>query len=193
MRWLPRLLEDLIPESIERARAKRDDDATILPAHVEEAIRALANFRAEHDLEASPIDRLIAHLTDLLGRPAFIAVLSLVVALWVVCNLTADRFRLSPIDPPPFVWLQGAMSLMAVYMTTLILSTQRRADRLASYREQLTLQLAILGEQKNAKIIQMLQEHRRDNPMIRNQVDEQADAMSSPADPQAVLDAIKDV
>ena len=73
-----------------------------------------------------------------------------------------------------------------------ILTTQRREDQLAGYREQLTLELAILGEQKSAKIIALLEEMRRDSPTLRNRVDEEATAMSVAADPQAVLDAIKE-
>ena len=38
----------------------------------------------------------------------------------------------------------------------------------------------------------MLEESRRDNPLIRNRVDQEADAMAQPADPQSVLDAIKE-
>ena len=74
----------------------------------------------------------------------------------------------------------------------LILTTQRREDQLAGYREQLTLELAILSEQKSAKIISLLEEMRRDSPTLRNRVDEEAAAMSVAADPQAVLDAIKE-
>ena len=169
------------------------DDTAALPAHVEDTIKAIANFHADHEQQATTVDRLIARLTALLGRPLFILVLTAAVALWVAGNLTMRRLGLRPVDPPPFPWLAGAMGLMAVYMTSLILSTQRRADQLAGYREQLTLQLAILGEQKNAKVIQLLQEMRRDNPMMRNLVDEQAQAMAQPADPQMVLEAIKEV
>ncbi len=50
----------------------------------------------------------------------------------------------------------------------LILTTQRRADELAQHREQLTLELAILSEQKTAKVIELLEEMRRDNPNLRN-------------------------
>ena len=74
----------------------------------------------------------------------------------------------------------------------MILATQRREDQLAGHREQLTLELAILGEQKSAKIIQLLEEMRRDDPSLANRVDHEAAAMATPADPQAVLDAIKD-
>ncbi len=76
-------------------------------------------------------------------------------------------------------------------MTALILTTRRRGDQFASHREQLTLELGILSEQKAAKIIQLLEELRRDNPLLENRIDEEAEALSTPADPQAVLDAIK--
>jgi hypothetical protein len=73
-----------------------------------------------------------------------------------------------------------------------ILATQQREYQLAQLREQLTLELAILSEQKTAKVIQLLEESRRDNPLIRNRVDQEAEAMAQPADPQSVLDAIKE-
>jgi uncharacterized membrane protein len=62
----------------------------------------------------------------------------------------------------------------------------------AQLREQLNLELAILSEQKTAKVIQLPEESRRDNPLIRNRVDQEAEAMAQPADPQSVLDAIKE-
>jgi uncharacterized membrane protein len=72
------------------------------------------------------------------------------------------------------------------------LSTQRREYQLAQLREQHTLELAILSEQKTAKVIQLLEQSRRDNPLIRNRVDQEAEAMAQPADPQSVLHAIKE-
>jgi uncharacterized membrane protein len=77
-------------------------------------------------------------------------------------------------------------------VTVLILTTQRRDDQLAGYREQLTLELAILGEQKSAKTIALLEEMRADSPHLRSRADSEAAAMAVAADPQTVLDAIKD-
>ena len=77
-------------------------------------------------------------------------------------------------------------------MTVLILTTQRREDELTSHREQLTLELAILREQKSAKIISLLEELRRDDPHLHNRHDAEAEALSTPADPNAVLEAIKE-
>ncbi len=131
-------------------------------------------------------------MTALVGRPGFVGLLTAIVLVWVAANFGAAWIGWEPLDPPPFAWLGGVVSLTALYMTALILTTQRREDQLAGHREQLTLELAILGEQKSAKIIELLEEMRRDDPSLRNRVDHEAAAMSTPADPQAVLDAIKD-
>jgi uncharacterized membrane protein len=119
-------------------------------------------------------------------------VLTVNVVGWIDLNLLAAALGHRPIDPPPFSWLGGAVSLVSLYMVVLILATQQREDQLAQHRELLILELAILSEQKTAKVIQLLEEFRRDNPLIRNRVDQEADAMAQPADPQSVLNAIKE-
>ena len=49
-----------------------------------------------------------------------------------------------------------------------------------------------LSEQKTAKVIQLLEEVRRDSPHIHDRVDQEAEVMARPADPQSVLDSIKE-
>ena len=89
--------------------------------------------------------------------------LAVIVASWISLNLLADALGYRPIDPPPFSWLQDAVSLASLFMVISILATQRREDQLAQLHEQLNLELAILSEQKTAKVIQLLEESRRDN------------------------------
>lgn len=165
--------------------------APTLPPHIEDAIAAISEFHAQHKREATPIQRFVGRLTTVLGRPETIGVFAAIVALWVVLELLGAHFRVVA-DPAPFSVLQGVVTLFSVYITLLILATQQRDDLIASHREQLTLQLAILGEQKSAKIISLLEDLRRDHPGIANRVDAEALAMSMPADTQAVLDAIKE-
>ncbi len=71
------------------------------------------------------------------------------------------------------------------------MTAQRRADGLTGHREQLTLELAILSEQKSAKIIALIEELRRDDPSISNRSDAHADELATPTDPVAVADALK--
>ena len=168
------------------------DPTPILPAHIEETVQAIARLHSEHYAQATPLQKLLDTMTARAGRPSFIVAVSCVVVLWIALNVGLMVLKMPPIDAPPFGWLQGAVALGALYMTALILTTQRREDQLPSHREQLTLELGILSEQKAAKIIQLLEELRRDNPLIANRIDHEAEALSMPADPQAVLDAIKD-
>ena len=79
---------------------------------------------------------------------------------------------------------------LALVMTVMIVTTQRRAGKLSERREQLTLELTLLTEQKTAKIIALIEEIRRDSPQLANRIDSQASAMSAPADANLVLDAI---
>jgi uncharacterized membrane protein len=154
-------------------------------------VRTIERLHAEHDAAATPMQRTIDRLTDLTGRPSFVIVLSLVVAAWIGANLAVRWSGGHPLDQPPFNALQTAVSVLALYVTVTILASQKRADQLASRREQLTLELAIIAERKTAKIIELIEELRRDHPELANRVDHQAAAMSAPADAQAVLDAIE--
>ena len=164
----------------------------ILPTHIEDTIASIAKLHAEHYQQATPLQRATDRLTALVGQPRFIGVLSASLAIWMIGNLAAPRFHLEPADPPPFVWVGTVCAIVALYVTVLILSTQRRENSLAQLREQLTLELAILSEQKTAKTIELLEEMRRDSPHLRDRVDEEAAAMAIPADPGSVLEAIKE-
>jgi uncharacterized membrane protein len=121
----------------------------------------------------------------------FAVVLTVLVASWIGLNCLLLVFCKRPIDHPPFYWMQGAVALSALYMTVFILATQRREDELANRHEQLALELAMLSEQKAEKIILLLERLRQDHPQIRDRVDKEADAISSPADSQSILEALK--
>jgi hypothetical protein len=56
----------------------------------------------------------------------------------------------------------------------------------------LALDLAILSEEKSAKIIRLLEEFPRDSPEIHDRVDHEAEAMAQPANPQSMLQAIRE-
>jgi len=160
------------------------------PPHVEDTVRTIDRLHAEHHASASRLQKWIDRLTGLAGEPMFIVGISLAIVGWIMLNLVLARLGRAPLDPPPFSGLQGVVSLAALCTTLLILATQRRADRLASHREQLTLELSIIAERKTAKIIALIEELRRDHPELSNRIDPQAVEMSAPADAQAVLDAI---
>jgi uncharacterized membrane protein len=162
-----------------------------IPAHIEESVRAIAEVHADHHRQATPIQRAVERLTRVVGRPRFIGWLTAAILVWLGLNLILQPLGRA-FDPAPFPMLQAVVTLVALYITVLILITQRRENQLAEHRDQLTLELAVLNEQKSAKIIQLLEELRRDSPEIADRHDPEAEALAVPADPQMVLEAIKD-
>jgi uncharacterized membrane protein len=162
------------------------------PSQGEATLHALAQLYADHDRQSSRVERAIDRATAMLGSPVFLTVLTLLICLWVAANLLLPLFGQLPLDALPFPWLGSLLGLIALYVAILILATKRRADQLAARRDELTLELGILSEKKSAKIIELLEELRHDSPNIKDRIDHEAAAMATPADPRAVLDAIKD-
>jgi uncharacterized membrane protein len=159
--------------------------------HIEDTVQRIAAVHAEHYRQATPLQQIVGRATATIGRPAFSVILTIIVFGWVSANLAVLWAGGAPWDPPPFPSLATAASVVALYTTVLILATQRHDDELARHRDQLTLEIAILGEQKSAKIIQMLEEMRNDSPHLVNRDDQEAQLMSASADPQSILTAIR--
>ncbi len=168
-----------------------EQDSVPPPSLAASVAQATVQIAADHKDETSGPQKFADRLTALIGRPVFVVVFSLVILAWVGTNLAAARLGYRPPDPPPFIWLQGATTIGTMFVAALILTTQRREDQLANHRSQLILELIIVNDQKNAKIIELLEEVRRDNPAIADRIDSQAAAMSAPSDTLAVLGAIK--
>jgi uncharacterized membrane protein len=168
------------------------DSSAELPPHVEGTVQAIVLLYEEHRKEASAIHRTIDSATSLIARPLFLGALGIFVGAWISTNLILPPVGLTAFDPPPFEWLIGIIALVSLFMATLILISQKRADRLASRREQMTLEVSILSEQKAAKTIELLEELRRDLPNVVNRVDLEAKEMAKPADAHAVLEVIQE-
>jgi uncharacterized membrane protein len=56
----------------------------------------------------------------------------------------------------------------------------------------MTLEATLLTEQKTRKIIELLEELRRDSPGVRDREDVEADQMAAKADPHDVLAVIEE-
>jgi uncharacterized membrane protein len=153
--------------------------------------QATAHIKAAHREETSAQQKWVDRFTTLIGQPVFIITLVVVLLVWIVTNVITPRLGYRAVDPPPFFWLQGTITMGTWLVASLILMTQRREDQLTSHRMQLALELIISNDQKCSKVIELLEESRRDDPSIADRVDSQAAAMSEPSDAIAVLNAIK--
>ena len=161
-----------------------------VPDHVQDNIVAMAELRADAESEVSRDQRAIEAGARALGRPATFYVLLAVVVVWIGANVLVARSGGTPLDPPPFAWLQLAGALYAVFVSTLVLVAQSRQSREDDRRAHLELHLNLLAEQKTTKIIGLLEELRRDLPNVRDRADPIAEAMQEEVDPKAVHSAL---
>jgi uncharacterized membrane protein len=158
---------------------------------VSENIDAVAKFYAREERKISRSRNVIERTSEFVGRPIYLGCILAFVALWTLANVFANRFGWVQFDPPPFYWLQGIIGLFGLIVGTAVLIRQNRLARLAEQHAHLDLQVNLLTEQKSTKIIQLLEELRRDLPSVANRHDAEVEEMQKPTDPHAVLNAIE--
>ena len=161
------------------------------PDHVDKAVRSVSQLHSDHQHRTTASQRAVNRMAASLGRPSFMLLAVFSAAIWIVVNLTASKFGLQAVDPPPFPWLELTATLFSLLLVMLVLVAQRHEDQLNAHRDTLTLELAILSEHKIAKVIQLLEELRRDSPHVQDRDDPQAEQMAVPADAGSVLDAVR--
>jgi uncharacterized membrane protein len=167
--------------------AERDD----LADHVDRSMEAIAKVHRAHAQSAGPLQRFAERATALAARPASIGCGALLAGGWMAWNVWVGRHGRHAPDPPPFAWLELAASLAGMGLAALILTTQRRANLLEDQRSQLILELALLNEQRSAKLVALLEELRRDSPQITDRVDLESEAMARPTDTEGILEEIE--
>jgi uncharacterized membrane protein len=167
-------------------------DPPHLSRHIAETVQAVVQLHADHRLRSTRVEKVVDRWTAALGRPSSIIWLVCVVTFWVGLNLLLRHVGYVPFDRPPFPWLNNALAVIGLVVLILILSTQRRADQLADVREQITLELASLTERKVAKVIDLIEELRRDSPHLTDRVDHEAREMAERKHPGEMLGVIKE-
>ena len=171
--------------------AFEDASSDSLPDPIRTTIKSIGRIHAEHHEGASSSHKLARTVTVTLGNPRVVGIVILAIFGWGLLNLAIEVLGGRPLDPPPFQWLELLVSICSLLVVFVVLATQQRDEELTGLNQRLTLQLAILAEQKAAKTIELLEQLRKDHPAIPNRHDDEAAAMAQPTNPEAVLNAIK--
>jgi uncharacterized membrane protein len=127
---------------------------------MQDASTTRRNIRTISELEKAALaDRtLSAHIGDLIateaGKMWFIIFHIFWFAVWIGLNLKGSTFRF---DPYPYSLLTMVVSLESIFLSLFILMSQNRSGLQADRRNHLDLQINLLAEDENTKILQMLQ------------------------------------
>jgi uncharacterized membrane protein len=183
MKTRPELPTPLPSDSTDRSVESEGDQ-------ISQNIEAVLDFYTREDQKISRSQRIMEHISRFIGQPVFLGIILFFVALWILANCVVRQFGMAEFDPPPFFWLQGIIGLGALLTATVVLSKQNRLAKLEEQRAHLDLKVNLLTEQKAAKLIDLLEELRRDLPNVKNRHDPEVAALQQSMNPELVLAAL---
>jgi uncharacterized membrane protein len=164
-----------------------------LSDHINQNIEGVVALQRREWDATSPSQRRLERVSRFVGRPAYLMGILLFSGAWILFNTASARFGVAPFDPPPFQWLELLLSFVALITTTIVLIAQNRQTKFEQQRAHLDLQVNLLTEQKVAKVIHLIEELRRDLPMVKDRHDPQAAEMQERADTAQLASALDEV
>jgi uncharacterized membrane protein len=115
-----------------------------------ECVRKLESAAKE---ERTGSDLVAEAIANFCGSMTFVWVHVAWFGLWILINIIPG---IKHIDPFPFTFLTLVVSLEAIFLSTFILISQNHDTKISERRNHLDLQINLLSEQENTKMIAML-------------------------------------
>jgi len=153
----------------------------------EENLAAALDFYASETRKLSRAQKVLEQIVRVNGQPVFLVMTMMFVLAWIGANEWLAFVQQPVFDPLPYHLLHGIVSLGALVTATIVLIKQERLGRLAEQRDHLDLKVMLLTEQKAAKLIDLMEELRRDLPDVQNRLDSGAAALKEPMSAEVVL------
>ena len=116
-----------------------------------EVVRKLEEAAHQERTTSDRVARMIARFC---GSMTFVWVHVIGFGGWIALNLLPG---VKHVDPFPFTFLTFLVSLEAIFLSTFILISQNQDTRISERRNHLDLQINLLSEQENTKMLMMLQ------------------------------------
>lgn len=158
---------------------------TDVAANIEDNILKIVGIEKTQREERTFGQRLSEGIASFAGSMIFVYIHILWFAAWILVNTLLLK---NPIDPFPFTFLTFVVSLEAIFLSTFILISQNHEAKLTEHRNHLDLQINLLSEQENTKMLELLQ-------AIAEKVgvpcdDEALQDLLTPVDPKEMTDRI---
>jgi uncharacterized membrane protein len=127
-----------------------------VPAPIRRNIESITQLEQAFVQQRTAVDVISDTVTGFTGSLRFILAHAAFFTAWILLNTVllpaADRF-----DPFPFGFLGLVVGLEAIFLSTFVLMSQNRQNRMADQWAHVDLQVTLLAEQENTKMLQMLQ------------------------------------
>jgi uncharacterized membrane protein len=128
-----------------------------LTALTQRNIELIAQLEDTAAAKRSSADRVADAITRFGGSMAFVYVHVAWFGGWILWHFLPRLPQAMRFDPYPFQFLTFVVSLEAIFLSTFILISQNRQNRMSELRNHLDLQINLLSEQENSKMLAMLE------------------------------------
>ena len=183
------MLQSTSPNSVEPSTGEQSHSLSSL---TKDNLAALAEIAEREESRVSGVQLAIERVSSFVGSPGYFVGVVVFIVGWLAVNTWAAYAEWQWYDEPPFFWLQGIVSANALLLTVAVLIRQNRMSRLAQHRAHLDLQINLLTEQKVSKVLQVLDDMRRESPLHNTPIDGEVAEHVKPADVTAIHEAIKE-
>ena len=153
-------------------------------------VDAITKIEAAAHANRSRADVVADAIAGFCGSVAFLWTHIVAIGGWLLLNgvLAPKHLRF---DPPPFSELNLWVSLEAIFLSTFILISQNRQQRLADQRNHLDLQINLLAEQESSQMLRMMRQIMEHMEMPVDAP--KADVLEQATDPQAIAEHLERV
>jgi uncharacterized membrane protein len=139
------------PKDAARHEEPRADSVADITAR---NVKSIQRIESAEQRKRTHLDRIADWICERAGSPPFLIAHVLWFGAWIAYNSWPG---LDAFDPFPFTFLTLVVSLEAIFLSTFILISQTRAARISEHRNQLDLQINLLTEQENTKMLGLLE------------------------------------
>jgi uncharacterized membrane protein len=119
-----------------------------------ENVRAMRKLEEIAVSQRSFADRIAEFVARFCGSIVFVWIHVALFTCWILWNVLPG---FTHFDPYPFTFLTLCVSLEAIFLSSFILISQNYEMRISERRNQLDLQINLLSEQENTKMLQLLE------------------------------------
>jgi uncharacterized membrane protein len=147
------MAEKRSPEEIVVNGSGSDAEAKALESETNRNIKKIADIEDAQKSKRTLGERMSVLIAAFCGSMTFVWVHVFWFTGWVLLN-SVFSFTF---DPFPYTFLTLVVSLEAIFLSTFILISQNHETRLTERRNHLDLQINLLTEQENTKILDLLQ------------------------------------
>ena len=120
----------------------------------EQNVRSIADLEQAAKAQLTTADLVADRITRFCGSMPFVWVHVIWFFGWIVGNTVLP---IKAVDPYPFSFLTLVVSLEAIFLSTFIMISENRQERIDERRSHLDLQINLLAEQESTKTLRLLE------------------------------------